>query len=203
MRSKKKSLGKRSVGRPRLKKRGIARVFQLIRPTQILMHLSIAGTAIVALLLLGSIDPLTFATLRGEADAPREQVEIGLEFDRSVALEMLFARKGAAGYLSIENPSDSIINVSVPAAWNRTEVRGKPIADFAVGQPDFGFRRWTMPPQSGMNMLLPSAPSDLLFSSPSETTAAITLRSVDLGSSQQFINVVLLNKQVEARLWEE
>ncbi len=173
------------------------------QPMQLLTHLSIAGTAIVVLLVLGSIDPGMFATLRGNAETGKEITQIGLEFDQPISVEMLFARKGKAGYVSIANTSGKMVKISVPEQWTRTEVRGKPISRFSSEPPELGFRRWTMPPQSGMSMLLPAAPAALRFLSPSQPTAAITLRSVDVASGEQFINVVLLKNEVEARLWEE
>lgn len=166
-------------------------------------HVSIAGISIAILLLLATLDPATFSTLPGKAERTPVAVQVGLEYDAPVKVEMLFARKQTAGYLSISNPSDHPIKISVPDSWSRTEVRGAPLTEFATEPPQFGFRRWSMPARTGMSMLLPESPSTVLFLSPSDPTAAITLRSVDAVSGEQFINVVLLNKEVETALWQD
>ncbi len=192
----------KTMSLPRGKAIQAGRFRSFVDRTQVVTHLTIAASAIAVLLVLSSFDPVTFSTMPGKAETSHA-TQIGLEYDAPMKVEMLFARKNGAGYLSISNPTSRPLNISVPDSWRRTEVRGAPLTDFTSQPPEFGFRRWTMPAETGMSMILPTVPDDILFMSPSEPTAAITVRSVDVLSGEQFINVVLLNKQVETALWQE
>lgn len=164
-------------------------------------QLTIAGSAITLLLLLGVIDRVTFATLPGKA-AESMPATIGIEYEQPLQLSVLIARKEQAGYAAILNQSDETIHVSMPSSWSRTEVTGVPIAQVTSDIPVFGFTRWTLPAHSGLKMHLPQTPDSLFFDSTSAATAAINLQTVDLTNLKADSRVVLLQKQVLVTLWE-
>lgn len=166
------------------------------------MHLVIAGSAATVLLLLGVVESSTFSTAKSTAEGTLP-VSIGLEYDSPLSVSAIFAKKENVGYLSFTNRSSKTIHVSFPSSWRRTEVSGAPIADFASEIPVFGFTRWTIPAYAGIKMLLPEAPSAVLFDSTSVHTAAIELSLVNLDTLSQSSRVVLLLKQALVPfLWE-
>ncbi len=165
------------------------------------MHVLIAGSAIAVLILLGFVDRVTFSTLLSSA-ASDTATTIGLEFNEPLQLSVLIARKSQTGYASIKNDSTRLIRVSVPLDWKRTEVSGAALSDILSDEPVFGFVRWTMPAGSEIRFLTSEVPSSLLFQSTSTSTAAITIKTIDLGDYSVIDNTVLLKDKVLARLWE-
>lgn len=161
----------------------------------------IAGSAIALLLFLGVVEGGTFSTQKSAAK-DRVPVTIGIEHAGPVSLATLFAKKEQIGYLSLTNRSNETIHVSVPSSWHRTEVTGAPLDQFVSSIPVFGFTRWTIPPYAGIKMLLPEAPSAVLFDSTSTYTAAVELSMVDLDTLTQSSRVVLVLKQALAPLWD-
>jgi hypothetical protein len=184
---------------PTKKKRAPAAIKKL-RRLHLATQLTIAGSAIAVLLLLGVIDRVTFATLPGKAAEPLPAT-IGIEHDQPLRLSLLIARKEQAGYASFIHQSDETIHVSVPSTWTRVEVTGVPIGQVRSDVPVFGFTRWTLPAHAGVKMLLPEAPDSLFFDSTSAATAAIDLQTVDLVNLRANSRVVLLQKQALVSLW--
>lgn len=165
------------------------------------MHLLISGSAIAVLLLLGMVDRATFSTLLSRA-ASETPSTIGLEFTESLRLSVLIARKSQTGYASIKNDSTQSIRVSVPMDWKRTEVSGATLAEVVSDEPVFGFVRWTLPADSEIRFLMPKVPTTLFFDTTSKSTAAINIKTIDLGDSSVSDLTVLLKDKVLARLWE-
>ncbi len=166
------------------------------------MHLLIAGSAVGVLLLLSTIDRVHFSTLRSRAQESLPTT-IGLEHDLPLKMGIVLARKASTGYASITNDSDAAIRISLPMEWQRTEVTGAPIANVTRDSPVFGFTRYSLPPHTGLKMLLPVAPDALLFESKTSiASAAIDLQTVDLGVNHSSRQIVLLQSQALVTLWE-
>lgn len=163
------------------------------------MHLAIAGSAIAVLFFLGVVERNLFAT-RG-SNAETVPATIGLEHDSPLSLDVLFARKEGAGYVSIVNGSSETIHLSVPSSWSRTEVTGAQLSDVVSDIPVFGFTRWSLPGNAGIKMVLPEAPEAVFFDSTSDSTTAIDLKTIDLETSQVANKVVLVQKQSLVELW--
>lgn len=164
------------------------------------MHLIIAGSAICVMLLLGVIERNTFATRQSAAEDTMP-VTIGLEHTAPLSMSVLFARKENAGYVSITNQSNETIGINLPSTWTRTEVTGASLADVKQDIPVFGFSRWTLPGNAGIKLLMPSAPDAVFFDSTSTSTAAVDLKTIDLGSLGVTNKVVLVQKQTLVPLW--
>ncbi|OGJ62104.1 hypothetical protein A3C52_05160 [Candidatus Peribacteria bacterium RIFCSPHIGHO2_02_FULL_51_15] len=174
-----------------------------IRSLHLGTHLIIAGSAIAVLLLLGYADRGTFATLVSRASVPKITVTVGLEHDKPLSLNVVFARKDDAGYAKITNGTPNPIHISTPAAWTRTEVTGAPISEVKQDIPMFGFTRWSLPPNAGIRLFVPDVPDAVFFDSPSAGTVAVNLQTVDLKTSLVNNRVVLVQKQALANLWGE
>jgi len=172
-----------------------------IRSLHLGTHFAIAGSAIAVLLMLGYVDRGTFSTLRSFAALQQNTATIGLEFDAPLSLSVLVARKEDSGYTSITNKSDKAIRVSSPAAWSRLEVTGAPLSAITQEIPVFGFTRWTLPARAGIRFMVPSLPGALFFDSPSASTAAVEVQSIDLTTSQVTSRVVLVQKRALVNLW--
>ncbi len=164
------------------------------------MHLTIATSAILVLMLLGIVDRVTFATLGSKAAEPTPMT-IGIEHEGPVTLSVLVARKQLAGYTSIINQSNETVHISVPSDWKRSEVTGVPLADVVQDIPVFGFTRWKLPAHAGIKMLMDESPASLFFDSSSLATAAINLQTIDLTNLRANSKVVLLKNQALVQLW--
>ncbi len=164
------------------------------------MHVMIAGSAICALLLLGFLERDIFSTNLSSAEdvAP---VTIGFEHSAPLSLSVLFAKKENAGYVSITNQSSETIYMNVPSSWTRTEVTGANLVDVTKNIAFFGVSRWTLPGRSGMKLLMPSAPSAVIFDSASVATAAIDLKTIDLTTLGVSNKIVLVQQQTLVPLW--
>lgn len=165
------------------------------------MHLIIAGSAIAVLMLLGIVDRVTFSTLLSKAAQP-SPVTIGIEHDRPAVLTLMIARKNISGYASIVNESSEGIHVSIPSEWKRIEVTGTALMNVTENVVISGFTRYELPAGAGIKMLLPVAPSSLFFESPSESTAAINLQTIDLRDQSVMNKTMLFKDNALARLWE-
>lgn len=164
------------------------------------MHLTIAGSAVAVLLLLGVIDRTTFATLGGRA-AESMPSTIGIEHQGPIGLSVLVARKIGGSYISVTNRSGELIHISVPSSWKRIEVTGAPLSSVTQDIPVFGFTRWTLPANAGIKLLSEEIPTALFFDSTSNQTTEVTLQTVNLDDESSTTRVVLLQKQALARLW--
>lgn len=165
------------------------------------IQMAIAGSAIVVLLLLAAVENNIFAT-RG-SDAAPVPVTIGLEHDSPLSLSVLFAKKEAAGYVSLTNGSNEAIHVSVPSNWVRSEVTGAELRDVTQDIPVFGFTRYALPAGAGMKMLLSEAPEAVFFDSTSDAVTALDLKAIDLTSSKVSSKVILIQKQSLIPLWTD
>ncbi len=164
------------------------------------MHLIIAGSAICVMLLLGVLEKNTFATNKSAAENAVPSA-IGLEHSAPLSMSILFARKASAGYVSITNQSSETIHINLPSTWTRTEVTGASLNAVTQDIPVFGFTRWTLPGNAGMKLLMPTAPSAILFDSTSTSTAAIDVKTIDLSTLDVTNKVVLVQKQALVMLW--
>ncbi len=165
------------------------------------MHLIIASSAIAVLMLLGIVDRVTFSTLLSNAANPLP-VTIGIEHNGSAVLAVVIARKTNAGYASIINDSGEGVHVSVPSEWKRIEVTGTALTNVTEDVVLLGFTRYALPAGAGIKMLLPLAPSGLFFESPSASTAAINLQTIDLTDESVTQRTVLVKDKTLVRLWE-
>lgn len=162
----------------------------------------IAGSAAVVLLALGVVSHETFGT-QGSKAADDVAAGIGLEHSSPLSLSFLIARKGQAGYVNITNDSPDTIRVSVPAAWRRTEVHGAALKDVTADFPATDVVRWTLPGRAGIRMVLGAVPTNIRFDSTASSSAAVTVKSVDLSTEEIRTNVLLLKDRATTELWGE
>lgn len=76
------------------------------------------------------------------------EVQVAIEHEASAGITVTHAIGGQAPFADIENENDFPIHISLPAAWERGEVKGAALSDVASDAPDFGFRRWRIPATS-------------------------------------------------------
>lgn len=167
------------------------------------MHAIVAGSAALVLVVLGTVQSGLFSTSQSHAtQAPAAAIAITHEGKASI--DLLLARKGDAGYLSLENRSPVSVDIGLPADWQRTEVRGTDLESVHSSIPSFGFRTWTLPAGAGMKMLVPEAPRALLLENRSDDVAIVTLQGIDLVSETRTSATVLLQHQPSlVQIWEQ
>lgn len=167
-------------------------------------HLTVAGSAMVVLLLMSAFDSSKFATLLSFASVSQQTTvseTIGLEYTKPATVTMMIARKSGAGLVTITNTSDSAIKMSLPQHWGRMEVKGGLLSDVIAELPSFGYVRWTIPGNVTVTYSASEVPTTINFESPSSMTAAIHLTTVDLPSNDAQSKVVLLQKKASVQLW--
>ena len=162
----------------------------------------IAGSAAVVLLALGVVGQGTFAT-HGSKAADDLPATIGLDHSSPLSLSFLIARKGQTGYVNITNDSPDTIRVTVPAVWQRVEVQGAALKDVTADIPAQDLVRWSLPGRASIRMVLSSVPSGVSFTSTAVSSAAVTVKSVDLLTEQIRTTVLLLRDRATTGLWEE
>lgn len=162
----------------------------------------IAGSAAVVLLALGVVGQGLFAT-HGSRAADTPPTTVGLEHASPLSLTFVLARKDQAGYVNITNDSPDQIRLSVPAAWRRVEVQGALLKDVTADLPDPATARWTLPGKASIRMVVGDVPDSVLFQSTSPASAAVTVKSIDLGTEQIRTDVLLLKDHATANLWGE
>lgn len=157
----------------------------------------------MVLVVLGTVQSGLFSTSQSHAtQAPAAAIAITHEGKASI--DLLLARKGDAGYLSLENRSPVSVDIGLPADWQRTEVRGTDLESVHSSIPSFGFRTWTLPAGAGMKMLVPEAPHALLLENRSDDVAVVTLQGIDLVSETRTSATVLLQHQPSlVQIWEQ
>ncbi len=183
-----------------LKREQVKKSFS-IRSLHIGTQLTIATSAIAVLLVLGFADKVTFSTLLSRAADDKLPATIGIEHDDPVSISLLIARKDKIGTASLTNKSDTEIHINTPSSWSREEVTGAPLSAVKQELPVFGFTRWTLPPRAGIRFSIPDTPDAIFFDSPSTTTAAVDLQTIDLPTNRVSSRVVLVQKQALVSLW--
>lgn len=162
----------------------------------------IAGSAAVVLLALGVVGQGLFAT-HGSQAADTPPATVGLDHSSPLALSFVIARKELAGYVNITNDSPDPIRVSLPSTWQRVEVRGAALTDFPADIPAPDVVRWTIPGRAGIRLVLSAVPSSVHFDSVAASSAAVTVKSIDLTTEQIRTNVLLLKERATTGLWND
>lgn len=176
---------------------------KMSRTRWIWMQLVVAGSAALVLFVLGLVQQNIFSTRQSAAeDAPAAAISVN--HDGRASLDFLIARKGDAGYISIENRSPGPVELGLPAAWRRTEVRAASLDDITGSVPTLGFRTWQMPGNTGMKMLTADVPGSLLIENRSPDVLAIAMQSIDLHAEQRMISTHLLqDAPLYLELWRQ
>jgi|GEM_PF-5726511 len=178
-----------------------------LRSLNLGMHLVIAGSAVGTMMILGAINHDLFSTRSSDAQGIRQIIKntatIGLEYTRPSQFSMLVGRKLHAGYITFSNDSTEAITINVPSDWKLLEVSGTSLSAVITGVPTFGFTSRLIPARANLKFESSNVPDAIFFTTPSEATAAITIKTVDLSgeTSTADSKVVLLKSKNLFPLW--
>lgn len=162
---------------------------QSIVHTMLSVHVRAAALALLPLLIWG-----TYHAVSVERAALLEPpVEIGVEHDGSGGIAIAHGMGGNAHMTDIANESAAVMYVSLPADWQRDEIRGAPLASLTVEAPIFGFRRWSIPPGATVSYRTPADWRALTVHNPAGTLLRVKVTTVYLDRNEADTDVYLLN----------
>ncbi len=141
------------------------------------LHTRIALLTLLPVLLWASIRFVE----RQKADiGVAEPVRIGIEHTGNAAVTLTRTKDTQPQLIDIANEGTAVVRVSVPAAWQRGEVRGAPLASIAGEEPMFGYRRWHLPAGATLSFRNPLPWTGMKVHNPSGLPLRLRVVTVDL-----------------------
>ncbi|MDD5623856.1 MAG: hypothetical protein PHI23_04060 [Candidatus Peribacteraceae bacterium] len=165
------------------------------------LHVLAALFAIVAVVVL-SQQALhgTSLDLTASLTETNMKADIGVEHTGPLSLSLSLSKGEGSGIADIGQYGEETIAVSVPADWQRREVRGAPLASVTADPSTFGFTRWHLPPGTVISFGVPVSPASLILHNPSGVPLKVTLTRVDLEAQSVERDVVLVQES-SVQLW--
>jgi hypothetical protein len=156
------------------------------------------------LVLLASFAAIVVVGLlhRGRAAAPSAApAMIAVEHQDPLTVAISVARNPHGRLVELTHSGGKTIFASVPQSWERTEVRGAPLASITADTTEFGFTRWTLPAGATIVFRTDDMFDAISFANPSPAPLALRLVTVDLPSSRTNIeSVIVTGTPVTVRL---
>lgn len=160
-------------------------------------HTIPASLGLIALVALG-LASLSMPSL--SAMLKPNIIDIAVEHESPLSLSIEVGVRDAAGVIEFVTDTKETIQLSVPVAWKRREVRNVPIESVTSEAPSLGFTRWTLPPHAGISFSMTHAPESLVLHNPSGVQTKIDLTYVDVVTEEVHHEIVLL-KDAMKKLW--
>ena len=159
------------------------------------IHTFGALLALFSVIIIGSQSGDTLATLI------QKPVDIGIEHTKPIAVTLEFTKRDGAGLLQIITESEEMVFISLPSAWQRTEVRNTSIEFVTADAPTFNYSRWHFPPNASISYRIPAdAPDSIVIHNPSHSPLKLSTVVVDLETGSVTRDVVLM-KDEPIKLW--
>ena len=160
-------------------------------------HGKTAGLALLLLLIWGGIH----AAANYDAQHVPVDIEIGVEHQSPLAaLSFKGTTGGEKQLMDIGNESDETLQVSLPASWERTEVRNVPLASLTSEEPSFGYRKWQFPAGASVSFETNEPWKSVTVHNPSGIPLRIRVTKVNLHTEQAEFNVYLA-KDKPVKVW--
>ncbi len=156
------------------------------------LHARIALLTLLPVLLWASV---RFVERQRLDDAAEPPVQIGIEHAGNAALTLTRTIGRAPQLIDVANDGAAAVRVSLPDAWRRGEVRGVPLAAIAADAPEFGFRRWHLPPGATLSFTSPLPPAGMIVHNPSGFPLRLKTVTVDLENNEVTREVHLLSEE--------
>jgi hypothetical protein len=145
--------------------------------------------------LLGSMVLLAFSAallLHVEGTHEASVVDLTVEHTTVFGLTLSLGNNETTHFIEMGNEGSSEIQVSVPEAWQRKEVRNVPLKSVVADAPGLGFVRWHLPAGAYVSYRTKEGWTSLVVHNPSAIPFKIRLTSIDLKKGTSDTNVILL-----------
>lgn len=123
---------------------------------------------------------------------PAGAAMIAVEHDAPAAVAISVARSAGGRLVELTNSGGKTIFASVPEAWERTEVRGAPIAASERSATAFGFTRWSVPGTATVAFRGADLFDAIAIANPSGLPLSVRLTTVDLGRDATHVQSVIV-----------
>ena len=138
---------------------------------------------------------------RTSSAAPRlEDVELGIEHVAPLALSVEMSTREDKSIVDISHDGDEKIFVSVPADWERREVRRASLDSVVADGTGLTYRRWHLPAGSAVSYRVPYIIGGMTVHNPSEVPMKVKLTRVDLNEDTVTRDILLI-KESPKELW--
>ncbi len=144
------------------------------------LHTRIALLTLLPILLWASV---RFTQEQKAKDARDEPVLIGIEHTGNAALTLTRTVDRRPQLFDVTNERSETIRISLPAEWERGEVRGAPLTSITADEAMFGYRRWHLPGGATLSFRNPLPGSGMTVHNPSGLPLRLRVVTVDLGGN--------------------
>jgi hypothetical protein len=122
-------------------------------------------------------------------------VTIGLEHGTGMALALTVTNGSGGAIIDIGHDAVTLIAVSVPTTWTRTEVRGVPLSSVTSQEAALGFTRWTLPAGASVTYRSNERIGEVILRSGSNTPFQVKLTTVEGRTGQALHDVFLAGSE--------
>jgi hypothetical protein len=148
--------------------------------------------AAVLLLYAGGVGPSSTASTGDTA-------EIAVEHSSAITLTLRMSTGKSKGIADVSSDGNDGLRVSVPAQWQRRDVRGAALSAVTSDPPSFGFRRWHLPAGATLSFWI-GDPAHVRVRNPSETPVLVLAKRINVVTGKTDEKSVLI-KEGTADLW--
>lgn len=139
--------------------------------------------------------------VRMTSAAPQtESVEIGIEHTAPLALSIEMSTREDKSIVDISHNAEEKIFISVPADWERREVRSAPLDTVVADGTGLDYRRWHLPSGATVSYRVSYVIDQMTIHNPSELPVKVTLTRVDLNADTVERDILLI-KESPKELW--
>lgn len=130
---------------------------------------------------------------RERAELLKAPIDIGIEHSQSAAVSFTRSADTRPQFIDVANEGKETVFISLPAAWERGEVRGGALSSVAQDRPMFGYSRWRIP--AGLTIAFKSSLrwDGATFHNPSGVPLRIKIITVHLKKGTSEREVYLLS----------
>lgn len=156
------------------------------------LHTRIALLTLLPLLLFASV---RFVERQKEALMLSDPVHIGIEHAGNAAIALTRTKDTQPQLIDIANEGKTLIQISVPATWERGEVRGALLSSIIAEEPMFGYRRWHLPGGATLSFENPLPWTGMTVQNPSGLPLRLRTVTVNIDSGRVMREVYLVSKE--------
>jgi hypothetical protein len=156
------------------------------------LHLRIALFTLLGLLLWTA---LRFVSEQRATEIHAQPIAIAIEHAGNAAVTLTRSTKHMPQFVDFSNDGAQAIRISLPAAWERGEVRNAALSEIVTEEPSPGYRRWQLPAGATLSFLNPLPATAWTVHNPSGLPLRLRTVMVDIDSGRVMREVYLLSEE--------
>jgi len=162
----------------------------------LLRSIGLHGTlAVAALALLLIVTASQSGRFSASTSSQTDTVDIAVEHREILSLHVQMSERDGQALVMIGQEGTETIAVSVPATWQRGEVRNASLDTITAEPPMLGFVRWQLPGNASVTFRVLHAPSQLLLHNPTNVPLKVSFVRVDLETDTVQQDVILVQEE--------